>query len=481
MGRTRILAAGLAAGLALAAAGCGGSGGGGSKTTAVGSGAALVPASAPLFVTIDTDFSSARWKKAFALLDRLPGKEQLYALLRKQLFAGTVDFNKEVKPALGPEVDVAVLASPKDAVFGLTKAKDAGKLAALLAKGKKKLVHEEIGGWTAFAEAQATLDALKKAQGGAMLDGRKTYKDSIASLPEDALATTYANGPGAAEALKGTGVSGVRGLAGAAKVSRFSAALVAEDRSASVELDVAWSAPPPKPYRAQLLDLVPSGAIAVVSFADLDGVLGGAAGNPSLKKQLGPLGAGAGKELAALAALFEDEGVLYARTGLPLPEVTLVVKVNDEQGALATLDKALRQVTGLLGGGRPSVAVQLDGVPARRFDLGAVALYAAAFDGKLVVTDSRSAVGRLRGGGPRLVDDPRFEEAKKAAGLPDETTGFAYVDLETAGPLVESLSGVANVKIPAEVKDNLSALRTLVLYGSGGGPTTTVKLYVGIK
>ena len=62
------------------------------KGAALGaSGAAEIPASAPLVVSVDTSFDSSAWHDLLHLLDRFPANDKLYAQLRNRLAKQQVD------------------------------------------------------------------------------------------------------------------------------------------------------------------------------------------------------------------------------------------------------------------------------------------------------------------------------------------------------------------------------------------------------
>ena len=76
----------------------------------------------------------------------------------------------DVKPALGPELDVVVLpaaANGSPSSSGSTQPDDGAKLDALLAEARRKpredVRHRQVGGWTAVADSQAALDAVSGA------------------------------------------------------------------------------------------------------------------------------------------------------------------------------------------------------------------------------------------------------------------------------------------------------------------------------
>ena len=81
---------------ALIAAGCGG-------TQGTGAGASdIVPASAPVFIQIDTDPGSAQWKQADALLSKFPGRDRLIGAIEKALNGQGVSYEQDIKLHHGP-------------------------------------------------------------------------------------------------------------------------------------------------------------------------------------------------------------------------------------------------------------------------------------------------------------------------------------------------------------------------------------------
>src|SRR5207237_48990 len=145
--------AGLGAALALVGAGCGGTTNT-SSSGGVSAGAAVTPASAPIYVTIDTDVSSDQWKAADALLSKFPGRATLIQKIQDALTKAGLSYENDIKPALGKEVDIAVLDfKPDYDVVGLLQPADDAKFAALVKKGNandptSKAVYEKVGDWT---------------------------------------------------------------------------------------------------------------------------------------------------------------------------------------------------------------------------------------------------------------------------------------------------------------------------------------------
>ena len=91
--------------LALAVSGCGAK-----KQAAASGGAEIVPATAPGFISIDSDLSSDQWQQLDKLLRKFPSYPQLLAEARSSLKeeAG-LDYESDIKPALGNEIDVVWL------------------------------------------------------------------------------------------------------------------------------------------------------------------------------------------------------------------------------------------------------------------------------------------------------------------------------------------------------------------------------------
>ena len=193
----RTPALGLLCAVGLLVAGCGGGPAASSE-----SGASLVRSDALAYVSVDTDLGSAQWKQLDDLSHRFPGRELAVSKLEQALAKNGVDYEGDVEPALGPEVDVAVVsAGTKDTtkVVGLTQPQDPAKLVELVAKlnatsSNKHVVYRELdNGWYAMSDSQAAIDQAL-AGDGPTLDGESTFTDALSKLPGEALVKAYANG-----------------------------------------------------------------------------------------------------------------------------------------------------------------------------------------------------------------------------------------------------------------------------------------------
>ena len=97
-----------------------------------------------------------------------------------------------------------------------------------------------------------------------------------------------------------------------------------------------------------------------------------------------------------------------------------------------------------------------------------------------MVSTSQDEIAALRGDGPRLDQDDAFEHASDQAGLPDETTGFGYVDLQAVIPLFLGLAPAT--PLPAdEVNEYLEPLGSVVFWGGKSGGVQDFSLFVGIE
>jgi len=101
----RLLRTGALAALVLAVTGCGAA----KQAASTPDGADFAPASTAVYVTGVTDPDSSQWAKADALLGRFPGREKLLAEARKDLLKDGLTWERDVKPALGPELNLALL------------------------------------------------------------------------------------------------------------------------------------------------------------------------------------------------------------------------------------------------------------------------------------------------------------------------------------------------------------------------------------
>jgi hypothetical protein len=488
--RLRTLAAGVALALAFVA-GCGGS----ANKPASSEVASFVPDKVVGFVSVDTDVESPQWKNAQALLDRFPIKSDLLAQIRKSLSEQGLDWNSDIKPALGKELGVAVLdfSSGSD-VVGITKPQDEAKFDALLEKGTTPLVHEKIDGWTVFAERQRQLDRFEqlKNDSGSLADD-EDFKHAMEGLPGDALATTFLRGNDLQSRLDRS-IEASGGPANAVETyvgTIASLALATTAQSDGVRFDAAASgdfkANPPT-YHAELPSALPAGAVAYLSFDRLDRPLATLLANgnklsPNFEQQRAQIEALLGYSLDKdVLPLLAGEGALavYPTTSGP-PEVLLAIKIADEAKAQRVLDRI--QTLAQLSGRVKVNAVKIGQVSGIELVIpnSTTSVFVALFDGRLVVSNLRSGIEDMQGAGPRLADDSAYKNAVSAAGMPNETAGFFYTDLRGGLDYVFAYLEGKGQTIPKVVRENTAPLRGLLLYLTKDGDRFTFSGFLGIQ
>jgi hypothetical protein len=456
---------------AVLAAGCGGGSKAGAAAGAEPAGATIAPASAIAFVSVNTDESSAQWKNADALLRKFPIRAKLLQTIERALSDSGVDFNSDVRPALGSELDIVVLRNGSAApqVVGLTQPADAQKFNALLDKSSPPTAHTEIDGWTVFSDNRAALTAFNTATDQRKLADLDSFKQATAQLPAEANITAYLNGASAISAAKSA-------IPRAAKVPSFEFEWLGASvstQSDSVKIFGALKSPQSTftAFMPTLLSRVPSGALVVASFRGGDQLSQQLTQSPATQQQLGQLERALGVGLDQLTSLVAGEGVLYVRAGVLIPEVTIVLDQSDPAAAATTTNKLAARAAALLNG-RVSDAV-IPGVSGVKKiqSLLPVTIYYGVVDGVLVISDSTVAFNGLPS--TSVTDDPVFEKASDAAGRPEQSAGFLYVNIKDSIPLLEELSQTSGTGFPPEVSQNLAALESFLAYATVDNGVTT--------
>ena len=477
----RLARIGLLAGLLFALSGCGAS-----KQQTASDAAKIVPATAPAFVSIDSDLSSSQWQQVDKLMQKFPGRSELLSSLRSEVRSETsLDWDRDVEPALGDEIDLVWLDLAKGGsnAVALTKPKDDAKFKALIEKGNESddsssdLVVDEVDGWTVISDSQAKIDRFESQSGsGEKLADDAKFKEAMGELPDDALATVYAKGQSFAGVL-----AGLEGIGGAKSRSQelpefVAAGLAAEDdglRLVGTTKPAESTSAQAEAFASSFVDEVPADAIVFLTFkgsAQLEQL----ETEPAYRQALQELQKQLGLDLVPLLGLLKDEVAIYVRPQAPIPEITLLLKTGDEANAITVVDGLMRRLSPKI---RPT---EQDGVKMTAADFGEYTIFYGTFDGKLVVTSGDDAVAKLREGGSKLSDSKAFEDAKSAAGAPDETSGFAYLDLEEGIPLVERFVQASGEPVPPMVRENLEPLKSLLLWSDAGGSTQKASVFLRI-
>ena len=454
----------VVAALSLPAVGCGE----GSSPGAAG--ASVAPAATQVFVSVDTSFDSSEWEAARSLLGKFPDGDRAVDWVLGELGGKGVDFEEDVKPALGPETDFVALDVAGDGkVVGLTQPEDKAKLEALLGKSDEPLVSREIDGWVAFSDTEANLDEFERLRADGTLEDDGEYQKVSGEVADDGIAHVFVAG----SALGSTPLAGLFGS------DAPSLALSLDPQEDGIHIEGAASPASgdlfADEFSAELPDQVPAGAFLYAGASDLERQLGTLRDSlaevaPGIERDIGRAESQIGVSLDEdVFPLFSAESALYLRPGFPVPEATIVTQVDDEQAALAVVEKLANEVSEYYGTAELH-SVDIEGVQAKELAVNQLfSVYYAVFDGKLVITTSRQGIADLQAEGDRLADDEAFKDATEAAGMPSETTGFLYADLDQALPTVFGLMGFSGQSTPDWLERNLEPLQSLVLYGERDG------------
>ena len=482
--------------LVVLAAGCGGSG-------SPGGAAEVVPADAAFYLVADTDFEGDQWDAVQELAAKFPGGEDLLGRIVQEIESESgeeIDFEQDVDPALGPEVAVVVLApepgsDQPETVVVLTQPDDEEALQRLIEEGDEPAVSRAVDDWQAISDDEAALDRYAAALEGERLADSEEFEDAMDGLDEDVLVTVYGNlrqAQEAAEAESGGQLDPFDTFFPAGEAPVFGGTARAEGDGARLDGRLVYSGDVEdtpfsmEPFDAELSDRVPGDALAYLAFNDLEGAISAyrdaiAEADPEFESQIGMAEAFLGVSLEEdIAPLFAGEGAVYVRRGALIPEVTLVTEVEDEEQAVGTLDDVVAGIGTFVGIGEPERR-EVDGVEVREIPISPpFSLSYAAFDGLLVVTTSADGIADLRADEDRLADDEAYAEALDRAGVPGETSGFAYVDLEEALPL---LFGYAEAGLgeASDARQYTEPLTSLVLWGEQDGSTQSFSVFVGIE
>jgi hypothetical protein len=427
--------------------------------------ASVVPGDAVAFVAANTDLTSAQWHTVGDVF--LNDVEQQTKL----------SWRDDVKPALGDEVDIAVLKDKQ--VVTLTQPRDDAKLAALAKKYNVKT--RKVGDWTAIAKTDTALQELGPS--ALSLAENNLFRAAMTRTPADALVRAYVSGarmdelvaslPGQLETSvapfgapyhygKPRSQRSIGPTLGRVEFRWAGAALT--DAKGGLKLEgfahtgeLISEGPPryitqPTPaYVSSLVDEIPADVLAV---ADFPMPLSSFELVPKLPAALEKL---FGKDVynlpVQLDTIFGGETALYVRAALPTPELTLVTSPDDTAAASSTLDNLLKTVP-------------------KTSPLSRLTLHRAVLGGQFVVSTSQHGIDEFRGAGPKLSAQPAFVEAEKLSGMPEEITGFAYANVKAALPLL----ALAGVKLPAQLPD----FRNLLAFGSQGQDERLFTTYIQV-
>lgn len=485
--RRRFLPLVLLASLAFAVAGCGsGSNSSSSSGGTVPAGASLMRSDVLAFVAVDSDLGSSQWQQFDELWQKFPAHDSWLRKIKASFAKDNLDYDRDVKPALGPEFDVGIAQNgSSQAVVGVTKPDDPAKFKELAAKGAHgtTAVTRDLGdGWWAIADKESDFDVVLKGS-GEPLSKSEPLATAMGKLPGDTLVRVYLDGAQLnrlaqqhTTSTPGFDASSL-GLAGL-KYLAFS--LSAEDNGLRVRGASSGGNLGSGDFTSKLLDGVPSDAFLALDF------LGSGATAQLQKLESTPQFGQAAKRFAQeygvtfdeLTGLLDGEVAFYARSGALIPELTLALEPTDPTKALETVDKLMTHLAAE-SGTQIQTGTQ-DGHEVKTLNLGRFAIHYGSVDGKVLLTSGVNGIPDFGSSGS-LSDSADFKEAKSEAGMPDSTGGLVYIDLKDALPLIEGFAGLAGKNLPSSVTDNLRPLRSFLAWSSGGSDARTFDAFLEIK
>jgi hypothetical protein len=546
--RRRYLAgvAAIAAAAALVVAGCGDDNTTGAEP---GSVASFVPATAPMYVEVSTEFDGAQWTQLKALGKKFPAFPDVEKQFADSLASEGVNFEKDIKPLLGDDAAVAVLQVPKtgipsiptsteglslptptvpslneQAVVGaLALAPDAEAKVVELIK-KDSTVGGKIGdveyykgggddttlvavtdGALVVASREADLRAALEAhdQGGdRTFAGNEKARDTLAKLPDEVLMQAYLDigtlvkqSTGDSAQLKQLETLGLNpDMAVAFSLSAETTGLRIKGVTVGANSELLAASPP---FAPSLTANVPGDAVAYVGFSNLTGTaerLIETVGktNPDVQKQLQaasgqlPVLLG-GATLDDLKALGEGEHAVVVTKGTAAPVASILLQVKDGARAKKTLDglaNALPLIASQIRSGTDIPAwepVTEAGNEGRQLPLNErFGVVYGVKDGLAVVGTQPSSLGLLNAPATGLAKDADFTAA--AAGMPDQVTSLAWVDIKAAVEVADSLGAFKNAGENAQkARENLGPLKSLVMWSTVEDGTPTVEAFLTIE
>jgi hypothetical protein len=490
----RVAQIAVLAGLALAVSGCGGD----KRSADLPAGAELAPASAPVYIDIATDPNGAQWQAVDRLLKRFPGREKLLAELQKELTKEGVDWERDVKPALPEELHVVWFdfENGGEDVVGYAKPKDKAKFVELLESGNDPLAHTEIDGWTVFSDKQKVLDRFQQARAsGESLSDVKSFRDGTEDLPADAVVRGWIGGKAIYDMLEREAADDPDLLKlfrdftesfGELEHLTFSAGAEQE----GVRLEAGYKTDKEQEigeFSPELDDVLPANALAYVSFGNLEDYLNTLVESadesfPEFQRERSKIEKALGFSLKSdLFPLFSNEGAIAVYRGgeLDFPILLFVLSV-DEEKATHVIERLAALAE--LSGDAESRTVQVGGLEATevRFPSG-VSIFALVDDGKAYVASDRSVLEQALNGS-KLADDPAYQDARRAAEVPDETVGFVYVDLADGLPyIIDFVETTEPGSVSPEVRANTEPLESVFMFAAKDGERVTLSGFLTIK
>jgi len=437
--------------------------------------ASLAPADAVVFARFTTDLESSQWQKAESVLARIPGvRNALLSAVEQGLSEEGLDWETDIAPALGDEVVIVATAGLRPIV--LLEPESDEKLDALLAKSDEEVVRGEVEGRVALAEKDADLAEYRAALARGTIEDDESFAAGLRALPEESLGLVWVDMSALTDDLSSLVEEATQERVELG-IDWLSASFSAEDDGMLVALGMRTPDGGDTHYEPKLFGRVPADAVAAISFGGTQGALDRLQGQVDLDELSSSIEEATGVSLDGLVDALSEEGVLYVRPRENVPDVTLALAPPNPDETWRTVDRLAHKLATEM---QTAVTTSTEnGVAVSKLVLEDVTIRYARLDADtVVVTSGEDAVALLAGDSPKLADSDDFRRAAEDVGLEDRTKGFVYVDVDGLLPLIESLAGES---IPADVRDGIGAIDSLVFQTSGDGDTTRVSGFVRVR
>jgi hypothetical protein len=479
--------AGVVAVLALVVTGCGGT------TSGAGAGGAdIVPADAAMFISLNTDPDSEQWQAADRLTSRFPDKQDAVKTIKQGLRDEGFDWEKDVKPALGPEFDFVWLdleRNGQDFVL-ITQPKDQAKFERLMKRIQQSsddFFRGQAGDWEVFGPTQAGVERFERESESSdtKLSDNGDFEDAMSSYPDDALMRFYLNGPQVMELARAElkpderkYIDKLGTLDWIASDIRATAEGLRFDMNVHGKAGPALKdAIPTRPFGASLTHEVPRDAFLYWTFHGTKGMLTGLKDNPIFKEapELGRYSS----VLRRVESLLQGENAFYVRPASGnVPEITFVAEPAPGTNGMTTLDRLLARYRSDLELPSLPKSSRVAGVPARTIDLDEFKVHYANVGKRLVLTNLPAGIKALSGDPSTLAESKEYKGAVESAGMPAKTQGFFYVNVRGGLSYAERLAGT---QIPEGIRKNVSPLRSAVEYVATRPSEIQITFFLRIK
>jgi hypothetical protein len=428
------------------------------------------------------------------LANRFSDKHDLEQTAKQSLKEQGLDWETDVKAALGPEFDFVWLdveGNGQNFVV-ITQPKDKAKFDRLLKKVEETstdLFRAQVDDWEVLGATKAVVDRFvqESESSGSKLADQEAFADAMSNYPDDALLRLYLDGPRVtALARRDLDPDDRDTLDKLGRLDWLASGLSVTSEGVRFDLNVHGKpgsalkdVVPTKPFTAALTREVPRDAILYYAFHGAKGMLSGLENNALFKENVPELHRYSGV-LKSVESLLQGENAFYVRPARAgkLPEITFVTEPASGTNGAATLDRLIKRYRSQLELPSQPKRSRVAGLPAHTIDFGDYKVHYANVGHRLVITNLGSGVKALKGDPPSLEESKDFQQAVDSSGMPAKTQGFVYVNVKGGLDYAQRL---ANTNIPRGIKKNLQPLRSVVEYAATQPSELQVTFFLRIK